>query len=260
MAATCMGSKGRIPPQYRDLEDMFSEREANTLPPKRPYDCQINLVPGAKLPVGKLYSMSDQEMRELKDFIDKNLKRGFIRESKAVGGSPVFFEDKKAMSEKRLVVDFRALNSLMEPVAFPMPRIDDVLARVWKGKKFTKLDLRGAYNLIRVCEGDEWKTTMFTPLGAFEYLVMPFGLQCGSPCFQAFMHHVLGPLLYRNCFCFLDDILVFSDNERQHVKDVREVLSKLKEHRLWVKLEKCQFHTKEVEFLGYRLSDKGLRR
>nr|XP_028568741.1 taste receptor type 2 member 8-like [Podarcis muralis] len=58
----------------------------------------INLVPGAKLPVGKLYSMLDQEMRELKDFIDKNLKRGFIRESKAVGGSPVFFVDKKATS------------------------------------------------------------------------------------------------------------------------------------------------------------------
>uniref|UniRef100_A0A670K5Z9 Gypsy retrotransposon integrase-like protein 1 n=1 Tax=Podarcis muralis TaxID=64176 RepID=A0A670K5Z9_PODMU len=158
----------------------------------------------------------------------------------------------------RLVVDFRKLNLVSEPMTFPMPRIDDILTRVRKGKIFTKLDLRGAYNLIRMREGDEWKTTVFTPLGAFEYLVMPFGLQSGSACFQSFMHHVLGPLLYKNCVEFLDDVLIYSDNEKQHVQDVREVLKRLQEHQLWVKLEKCQFHAREVEFLGYRLSDRGL--
>uniref|UniRef100_A0A670IL45 Gypsy retrotransposon integrase-like protein 1 n=1 Tax=Podarcis muralis TaxID=64176 RepID=A0A670IL45_PODMU len=250
--------KGKVPPQYADLSNVFSEREADKLPPHRPFDCQINLLPGAQLPVGKLYAMSDREMQELREFIDKNLKRGFIRESRAVGGSPVFFVDKKNADRPRLVVDFRALNAVSEPLAFPMPRIDDLLTRVRKGKIFTKLDLRGAYNLIRIRKGDEWKTTMFTPLGAFEYLVMPFGLQAGSACFQAFMNHVLGPLLYKNCVAFLDDVLVYSEDEEQHVKDVREVLGKLQANQLWVKLEKCQFHTKEVEFLGYRLSDKGL--
>uniref|UniRef100_A0A670HKZ8 Gypsy retrotransposon integrase-like protein 1 n=1 Tax=Podarcis muralis TaxID=64176 RepID=A0A670HKZ8_PODMU len=258
LAGTEVTDKGKVPPQYADLSNVFSEREADKLPPHRPFDCQINLLPGAQLPVGKLYAMSDREMQELREFIDKNLKRGFIRESRAVGGSPVFFVDKKNTDKPRLVVDFRALNAVSEPLAFPMPRIDDILTRVRKGKIFTKLDLRGAYNLIRIRKGDEWKTTMFTPLGAFEYLVMPFGLQAGSACFQSFMNHVLGPLLYKNCVAFLDDVLVYSENEEQHVRDVREVLGKLQANQLWVKLEKCQFHTKEVEFLGYRLSDKGL--
>uniref|UniRef100_A0A670K6E2 Gypsy retrotransposon integrase-like protein 1 n=1 Tax=Podarcis muralis TaxID=64176 RepID=A0A670K6E2_PODMU len=258
LAGTEVMEKVKVPPQYADLSDVFSEKEADQLPPHRPFDCQINLLPGAQLPVGKLYAMSDREMQELREFIDKNLKRGFIRESKAAGGSPVFFVDKKHTDKPRLVCDFRRLNAVTEPVAFPMPRIDDILTRVRKGKIFTKLDLRGAYNLIRIRKGDEWKTTMFTPLGAFEYLVMPFGLQAGSACFQSFMNHVLGPLLYKNCVAFLDDVLVYSENEEQHVRDVREVLSRLQANRLWVKLEKCQFHTKEVEFLGYLLSDKGL--
>lgn len=72
------------------------------------------------------------------------------------------------------------------------------------------------------------------------------------------MHHVLGPLLYKNCVAFLDDVLIFSEDEVQPARDVRQVLERLKEHQLWVKLEKCQFHAQEVEFLGYRLSDKGL--
>uniref|UniRef100_A0A670HMU8 Reverse transcriptase domain-containing protein n=1 Tax=Podarcis muralis TaxID=64176 RepID=A0A670HMU8_PODMU len=257
VASMAVERRGEVPPQYADLKEVFSEKEADRLPPHRPFDCQINLLPGAQLPVGKLHAMSDREMKELREFIDKNLKRGFIRESKAVGGSPVFFVDKKDSDKPRLVVDFRAVNLVSEPVTFPMPRIDNILTRVRKGKIFTKLDLRGAYNLIRMREGDEWKTTMFTPLGAFEYLVMPFGLQSGSACFQGFMHHVLGPLLYKNCVAFLDDVLIYSGNEEQHVRDVREVL-RLQKHQLWVKLEKCQFHTREVEFLGYKLSDKGL--
>uniref|UniRef100_A0A670KGS1 Gypsy retrotransposon integrase-like protein 1 n=1 Tax=Podarcis muralis TaxID=64176 RepID=A0A670KGS1_PODMU len=253
-----LGTLQAVPLKYAEFLEVFCEKEADKLPPHRPYDCKIDLLPGATLPTGKLYSMSEDELQELREFIDHNLKRGFIRESKAVGGSPVFFVKKRDTPQKRLVVDYRILNSKTKPSAFPMPKIDDLLATVRKGRVFTKLDLRGAYNLIRMREGDEWKTAMFTPLGTYEYRVMPFGLQNGSHCFQAFMHHVLAGLLYKKCVCFLDDILIFSESREAHERDVREVLQRLKEHRLYAKLEKCQFDMTEVDFLGYKLSDKGL--
>uniref|UniRef100_A0A670KNJ5 Gypsy retrotransposon integrase-like protein 1 n=1 Tax=Podarcis muralis TaxID=64176 RepID=A0A670KNJ5_PODMU len=253
-----LGTLQAVPHKYADFLEVFCEKEADKLPPHRPYDCKIDLLPGAALPKGKLYSMSEDELQDLKEFIDHNLERGFIRESKAVGGSPVFFVKKKNTPQKRLVVDYRILNAVTKPSDFPMPRIDDLLATVRKGRVFTKLDLRGAYNLIRMREGDEWKTAMFTPLGTYEYRVMPFGLQNGSHCFQAFMHHVLAGLLYKKCVCFLDDILIFSESQHDHDRDVKEVLSRLQQHRLYAKLEKCQFDVSEVDFLGYRLSDKGL--
>uniref|UniRef100_A0A670JJI7 Gypsy retrotransposon integrase-like protein 1 n=1 Tax=Podarcis muralis TaxID=64176 RepID=A0A670JJI7_PODMU len=253
-----LGMVQAVPRKYEGFLEVFCEKEADQLPPHRPYDCAIDLLPGAKLPTAKLYSMSEDEMQELREFIEHNLKRGFIRESKAVGGSPVFFVKKKDTPQKRLIVDYRAINSMTKPKAFPMPKIDDLLATVRKGRIFTKLDLRGAYNLIRMREGDEWKTAMFTPLGTYEYRVMPFGLQNGSHCFQAFMHHVLAGLLYKKCVCFLDDILIFSESPEAHERDVKEVLQRLREHRLYAKLEKCQFDVTEVDFLGYKLSDKGL--
>uniref|UniRef100_A0A670ILS5 Gypsy retrotransposon integrase-like protein 1 n=1 Tax=Podarcis muralis TaxID=64176 RepID=A0A670ILS5_PODMU len=233
-----------VPLKYKGFLEVLCETEADQLPPHRPYDC--------------LYSMSEDEMQELREFIDHNLQRGFIRESKAAGGSPVFFVKKRDTPQKRLIVDYRFINSKTKPAAFPMPKIDDLLGTVRRGKIFTKLDLRGAYNLIRVREGDEWKTAMFTPLGTYEYRVMPFGLQNGSHFFQAFMHHVLAGLLYKKCVCFLDDILIFSESPEAHESDVKEVLQRLREHRLYAKLEKCQFDVTEVDFLGYRLSDRGL--
>uniref|UniRef100_A0A670JY26 Gypsy retrotransposon integrase-like protein 1 n=1 Tax=Podarcis muralis TaxID=64176 RepID=A0A670JY26_PODMU len=253
-----LGMVQAVPNKYKAFLEVFCEKEADKLPPHRPYDCKIDLLPGATLPTGKLYSMSEDELQELREFIDHNLKRGFIQESKAVGGSPVFFVKKKDTPQRRLVVDYRIINSRTKPTAFPMPKIDDLLATVRKGRIFTKLDLRGAYNLIRMREGDEWKTAMFTPLGTYEYRVMPFGLQNGSHCFQAFMHHVLAGLLYKKCVCFLDDILIFSESQEAHEGDVKEVLQRLREHRLYAKLEKCQFDMTEVDFLGYKLSDKGL--
>ena len=104
---------------------------------------------------------------------------------------------------------------------------------------YTKLDLRSAYNLVRMREGDEWKTAFITPSGHYEYLVMPFGLANSPAVFQAFINDVLRDMLNRFVFVYLDDILIFSHSQTLHVQHVREVLKRLYEHNLFVKWEKC---------------------
>uniref|UniRef100_A0A670JXT1 ribonuclease H n=1 Tax=Podarcis muralis TaxID=64176 RepID=A0A670JXT1_PODMU len=164
-----------LPAVYRHYQDVFEERGADQLPPHRSFDCGIDLQPGAPLPVSRLYSLTEPEREALQDFLRKNLERGFIRPSTSPTAAPVLFVKKKC-GELRLCHDYRALNKITIPDRYPLPLISELLERVQGAQMFTKLDLRGAYNLIRIRAGDEWKTASGTRYGQFEYLVMPFGL------------------------------------------------------------------------------------
>ena len=115
-----------------------------------------------------------QELKVLRGYLDENLKKGFIRESKSPAGYPILFAPKKDGS-LRLCVDYRKLNDITIKNRYPLPNIGELQDRLGRAKIFTKLDLRGAYNLIRMKEGEEWKTAFRTRYGHYEYLVMPFG-------------------------------------------------------------------------------------
>ncbi|XP_056890695.1 retrovirus-related Pol polyprotein from transposon 297 [Takifugu flavidus] len=114
---------------------------------------------------------------------------------------------------------------------------------------FTKLDLHNAYHLVRIQEGDEWKTAFNTPTGHYEYLVMPFGLTNAPAVFQALINDILRDMLNKSVFVYLEDILIFSRSKEEHVHHVQAVLQRLLENS--VKAEKCEFHTTSVSFLGY---------
>ncbi len=124
---------------------------------------------------------------------------------------------------------------------------------------FTKLDLRNAYHLVHIREGDEWKTAFNTPRGHFEYLVMPFGLSNSPAVFQALVNDVLRDMVDQFIYVYLDDILIFSLSLQEHVQHVRQVLQRLLENGLFVKAEKCEFHAQSVPFLGYIVSVEGMR-
>lgn len=116
---------------------------------------------------------------------------------------------------------------------------------------FTKLDLRNAYNLVRIIQGDECKMAFNTPRGQYEYLVMPFRLSNAPTVFQALVNDVLRDMLEQSVYVYLDDILIFSANNKEHVSHVKLVLQRLLEHHLYVKAEKCVFHASTVDFLGF---------
>ncbi|KAK3548377.1 hypothetical protein QTP70_011697 [Hemibagrus guttatus] len=123
---------------------------------------------------------------------------------------------------------------------------------------FTKLDLRSAYNLIRIREGDEWKTAFVTPTGHYEYLVMPYGLVNAPSIFQDFMHEVLREFLHRSVLVYIDNILIYSRSMADHQRHVVEVLHCLRTYHLFLKAEKCVFHQSSVQFLGYVIDHSGI--
>jgi hypothetical protein len=132
------------------------------------------------------------------------------------------------------------------------------LQQLGEAKIFTKIDLRGAYNLLRIKKGDEWKTAFNCKYGHFEYTVMPFGLMNAPAHFQRLMHETFQEFLDTCVVVYLDDILVFSRSIEAHDRDVRRVLQRLREAKLSAKLEKCVFDSTQVEYLGYNISTKGL--
>ncbi|KAL0159827.1 hypothetical protein M9458_043552, partial [Cirrhinus mrigala] len=261
---TCSGEPGAldvdrdaIPVQYRDLVEVFSRRSAARLPPHRPYDLAIDLVPGAVPPRGHLYSLSAKEQLAMEEYVAEGLRAGTIRPSSSPAAAGFFFVKKKD-GGLRPCVDYRGLNQITVKNRHPLPLTNTALDALSGAHFFTKLDLRSAYNLVRIREGDEWKTAFITPTGHYETLVMPFGL-CNSPAaFQHFINDVLRDMLGRWCYAYLDDILIYSKTLEEHTQHVRAVLQRLLAHQLYCKLEKCAFHQHSTTFLGFIISAQGV--
>ncbi|KAJ1045361.1 hypothetical protein NDA10_003231 [Ustilago hordei] len=246
-----------IPKPYQHLRDVFDEVEADKLPHHTEHDLHLELIEGGKPPQGPLYLKGPKEMSELRRYLDENLEKGFIRPSKSLARSPVLFVPKKD-GGLRLCVDYRGLNEITVKNRAPLPLIEEQLFLLRKARIYTKLDLRAAYNLIRIAKGDEWKTAFGTQLGLYEYLVMPFGLANAPAHFQSFINDIFRDIIGIYVVVYLDDFLIFSDTEEAHVKHVTEVLTRLRSNRLFAKLSKCEFHTKTVEFLGYIIKPTGI--
>ena len=248
-----------IPECYRDLADVFSKKESQALPPHRGrLDHHIPLEEGAKPVFGPIYNLSELELKVLKKYVDEKLKQGAIRPSTSPFGSPVLFV-KKPDGSLRLCVDYRALNRITTKNRYPLPLASEIMDRIKGATRFTRLDIRDAFNRLRIAEGDEWKTAFRTRYGHFEYLVMPFGL-CNAPAsFQSYINDALREYLDDFCIAYMDDVLVYSKGTlEEHVQQVRKVLQRLHERELYVKLEKCEFHVQETRFLGFIISPDGI--
>jgi Reverse transcriptase (RNA-dependent DNA polymerase)/RNase H-like domain found in reverse transcriptase len=246
-----------IPKEYHDFTDVFSKTKADTLAPHRPYDLKIQLEDCAPPPQRPIYSLSTSELSTLREFIDERMKMGYIRPTRSSHRAPILFVKKKGGS-LRLCVNFRALSNITKKDRYPLPLISDLLDAPHKARFYTNIDLRHAYHLVRVSEGDKWKTAFRTRYGTFEWQVMPFSLTNGPAVFQCFMNVVFSNMLDVCVVVYIDDILIYSDNPAQHREHVCEILHRLRLHYLYAKPEKCEWHRDSVEFLGYMLSAEGL--
>lgn len=246
-----------VPPEYHKYADVFSKKRADQLPPHRPYDHHIPLEDGKQPPFGPIYSLSEPERLALQEYLSENLAKGFICPSESPAASPILFVKKKD-SSLRLCVDYRGLNKITIKNRYPLPLIPDLLDRLGQARIYSKIDLRGAYNLLRIKEGEEWKTAFRTRYGLFEYRVMPFGLTNAPASFQHLMNDLFKDMVDDFVICYLDDILIYSPDKRTHVTHVLRVLARLLTCGLYAKAEKCEFHTTRVEFLGYVISPDGI--
>jgi hypothetical protein len=239
----------RLPERYRRWASVFSEEEINHLLDHTKNDHKIQLVDEAQPPFGPIYPWSEKELQALREYLRKELAAGKIRESKSPAGAPIIFLPKPDGS-LRLCVDYRGLNRVTVKDRTPLPLMSELRERLARATIFTKLDLKNGYNLIRIAEGDEWKTAFRTTYGLFEYLVMPFGL-CNVPgTSQAMINKVLHDLLDEGVIVYIDHKLLYSENEESHIRLVEQVLC--------ASIKKSVFHASEVKYLGYCISKFGI--
>jgi len=258
LATEFTGLRPQVLIDYHDYLNIFSKQKGTTLPPRQSHNHHINLEDNASPPFGPIYSLSEVEQLALCEFLDENLKNQFIRPSQSSAGAPVLFIKKKDGS-LRLAVDYRGLNKITKKDRYPLPLIPDLLDRLRSACVFTKLDLRGMYNLVRIADGDEWKTAFRTHYRSYEFQVMHYGLTNAPASFQRFMNDIFKDLLDMCVVVYLDDILIYSDNPDKHLPHVRKVLRRLRAHNLYAKIEKCAFGVDTTDFLGFIVGPEGLR-
>jgi hypothetical protein len=172
-------------------------------------------------------------------------------------GAPVLFVKKKDGSV-RMCVDYRALNKVTERNMTGLPRMEELFDRLAGARIFTKLDLRNGYHQIRVHPEDRHKTAFTTRYGHFEFTVMPFGLTNAPATFSTLMQTIFHPYLDRFVISFLDDILIYSRTEEEHLQHVEKALEVLAKEKLYAKRSKCEFAQSEVSFLGHKISAAGV--
>jgi len=231
-----------VPSEYYEFADIFSKTKAEVLPPHHPYDLKINLEEGAQPPVSSIYSLSASEQEALKEFIEENLNMGFIRPTSSPHSVPVLFVKKKDGS-LCLCVDFRGLNRIFKKDCYPLPLISNLLDSPHKAQVYSKIDLCHVYHLVRIADGNEWKTVFRTRYGSFEWSVMPFSLTNAPVAFQRFMNNIFSDLLDVCVVIYLDDILIYSNNMSEHHWHVKKVLKYFCKASLYTKAEKCEFHS-----------------
>jgi len=199
------------------------------------------------------HRLSAPKLEIARKMIDDMLEQGLIRESHSPFAAPIVLVPKKN-GEMRMCVDYRALNEHTLPDAFPIPNIQDALAAV-SGKIFSSLDLKTGFHQIPVHPADVAKTAFATPFGLFEWLRMPFGLKNAPATMQRFLTFVLKDIA--NVIVYMDDILVWAENETEHNHTLSVVLDRLRKHGLRLNREKCVFAQPRVTFLGFELSGAG---
>jgi len=157
-----------------------------------------------------------------------------------------------------MCVDYKALNKATVKNRYPLPHIDDLFDRLSGAKVFSRIDLRSGYYQIRIAEGDEEKTACRTRYGSYEFLVMPFGLTNAPATFCTLMNDIFNKWLDDFLVVYIDDILIYSRSLEEHAEHLRKVFQRLKENKLYAKLEKCEFGVAEVDFLGHKITQEGL--
>ncbi|GJU55563.1 putative reverse transcriptase domain-containing protein [Tanacetum coccineum] len=221
-------------PIVRDFPEVFPE-DLPGLPPARPVEFQIDLVPGAAPVARAPYRLAPSEMKELSEQLQELSDKGFIRPSSSPWGAPVLFVKKKDGSFRMCIkkkksppIDYRELNKLTVKNRYPLPRIDDLFDQLQGSSIYSKIDLRSGYHQLRVREQDIPKTAFRTRYGHYEFQVMPFGLTNAPAVFMDLMNRVCKPYLDKFVIVFIDDILIYSKDEREHEEHLKAILELLK--------------------------------
>jgi RNase H-like domain found in reverse transcriptase/Reverse transcriptase (RNA-dependent DNA polymerase) len=198
----------------------------------------------------KTYNLTPEEQVELDKFLKENLDKGYIKPLQSPMASLFFFVKKK---DGKLwpCQDYRYLNDWTVKNAYPLPLISEIMDKIKGAKFFTKFDVRWGYNNVRIKAEDQWQAAFKTNWGLFEPTVM-FSRMCNSlATFQAMMDSIFSDMIEeRRVIVYMDDILIFAENQEELQEQTKQVLQRLWEHDLFLKPKKCEFNKTTMEYLG----------
>jgi hypothetical protein len=260
--ATSLASTQSLSLQQKQVDGIVEEyKDIFSSPTRVPMHCQvkhpIDLTPSAPLPNGLVYHHSLMENDEIKCQIQELLQKGHIRPNSSPCGSSIVLVQKKDETW-RLCIDYKALNKITVRNRYPIPRIDELLDQLKGEKFFNKIDLKSGYHQVPIKPTNVWKTNFKSKEGLFEWLVMPFGLTNAPTTFMRLMDDVLRPFTNSFVVVYLDDILIFNRTWEEHMRHIQQVLSTLRQHKLYANLEKCSFGMNKVQYLGYIVDEHGV--
>ena len=243
-------TKKLVPEKFYKWIKVFGKKQSERIPTRKIWDHTIDMKEGFILRKGKIYLLSREEREEVREFIQEQLRKRYIQLSKLPQTALVFFVGKKD-GKKWMVQSYRYLNEWTIKNNYPLPLILDIVENISMKKIFTKMNLRWGYNNMRIKEGDEWKTVFTTPEGSFEPTVMFFELTNLPATFQTMMNKLLRDLINTGkVAAFIDNVIVGMEIEEGHDEIVAEIIKRLEENDLYMKLEKCEWKVREVEFSG----------
>jgi hypothetical protein len=221
--------------------------------------CRIKLKDSTKMIASRSYSCPRKYKEAWSVLIQQHLDAGRIRPSNSQHASPAFLVPKSnPTAMPRWVNDYCQLNTNTVPDSHPLPRVDDILAECARGKIWSVLDMTNSFFQTRVHPDDVPFTAVTTPMGLYEWLVMPMGLRNAPPIHQRRMTAALRPFLGRFCHIYIDDIVIWSDSVDEHEKHIRTILQALRKAKLFCNPKKCDFFLLELDFLRHHISSRGI--
>ena len=218
---------------------------------------QMSIDTGDSDPVSqKPYPIAMKHYNWVKEEIDKLLEADVIRNSHSSFSAPIIVVT-KGDGGKCLVIDCRALNNFTRKFVWPMPKVEDIFSQLNGAKYFSTLDLRAGYHHIGLTTDLIPKTAFTSPFGKYKYVKVPFGLAQAPAYFQELMTGVLKDLPF--AMAYLDDIIIYSSTPEEHLQHIKTVFKKLHHVKLSMKLSKCHFFTKEIQYLGHIQGIEGIK-
>jgi len=247
-----------VPKKFLKWRKVFGKVELERMLKRKIWDHAIDLKKTFKPRKGRIYPLSKNKREEVQNFVEDQLRKGYIRPLKSPQTSPVFFVGKKDGS-KRMVMDYRNLNDQTIKNNYPLPLITELINNMGSKKVFTKMDLRWGFNNVRIKKGDEWKEAFTTHIRSFEPTVMFFGMTNSPATFQAMINEILRDLINEGkIVAFVDDVLVGTETKEGHDEIVKEILRRLEENNLYIKPEKYMWKAKKIGFLGIVIGPNGI--
>ena len=238
---------------FREMLGEFEEMYDGKLGAINTTEHTIELIPGTRPVHTHPYREGPKTREIVKGEVERQLRAGVIEPAQSAWASPVVIVPKPD-GTARFCVDYRRLNAVTVRDSYPLPRMDDCIDSLGNAVVFTTLDANCGYWQLPIREEDQELTTFVCHKGTYKYVRMPFGLSNAPATFQRALDIILARYRWQTCLVYLEDVIVFSSKEEDHVKHVREVLQALHEAGVTLKLRKCEFFKRSVRYLGHIIS------